>query len=224
MIDLTATHLALRARARTLSVCTTGLQTMGATTAGFTWASGSFLDAGFYPGMQLVGVGYNANNNAPKVVDKVQTGLLTIVGGCEVQNAAGSRSLSVGLPIKRDWENKKFVQADAAGFPYVSEQFVPATHTLWTMTSNGGHSEETGIYALTLFGLSDYGIPAIRKYVDGLRALYAPGTSLSAGSNTVSIRGDVAPQSGQITPQGNGWSTCILRVFWRAFSRNTVAA
>jgi hypothetical protein len=224
VIDESAAVLAFRNRAITLSVSTTGSTTLSATALGFARSSGSFITDGFAQGQEIASTGFSAANNAAKVITGVTAQFLTIRGGCAVQSATAGRTITVGLPSHRAWENEKFEQSDAAGFPYIAEQFVPATSELKTIMGQGGTIEETGLYVLSLYGLSGFGQAGIRKYVNALKALYAPGTNLTAGSHTLKVRGDTSTSAGQIIPLGNEWSVVQIRIPWRAFSINAIAA
>lgn len=224
MIDESAATLAFRNRALTLSAATTGSTTLSATALGYARSSGSFITDGFAQGMEVTATGYSAANNAAHVITGVTSQFLTIKGGCAVQPATAGRNITAGLPSHRAWENESFTESDSVGFPYIAEQFVPATTSLLSITGQGGTVEETGLYVLTLYGLSDYGQAGIRKYINALKALYAPGTTMTAGSHTIRVRGDTSTRSGQIIPLGGEWSTCQLTIPWRAFSINTIAA
>jgi translation initiation factor 1 (eIF-1/SUI1) len=224
VIDESAAVLAFRNRAITLSVATTGSASLSATALGFARSSGSFITDGFVQGQEISATGFSAVNNAAKVITGVTAGFLTIKGGCAVQSSTAGRTILCGLPSHRAWENEKFDQSEAAGFPYIAEQFVPATSELKTIMGQGGTVEETGLYVLTLFGLSGAGQAGIRKYVNALKSLYAPGTTMTAGSHTIRVRGDTSTRAGQIIPLGGEWSTCQLTIPWRAFSINAIAA
>lgn len=221
-LDLLSVHLALRNRALSLVVATTGSVSLSATATGYARASGSFVTDNFLPGMELVASGFAvAGNNGAHVVTAVSALALTC-SGCAVDGAAAGRTLSVGIPAMRAFENVTLTPV--TGRPYFEEDFVPATNSLLTMPAQGGVVRETGLYIPKWYGLSGVGVSALRKSVDGLKALFAPGTLLAAGANTVHIGGDQAPQTGQIIPLTNGWSALTLRVPWWVFSQNLVAA
>lgn len=228
MIDTFAAHLALRNRALSLVVCTTGSQTLSATATGFARSAGSFVTDGFVVGMELnaTGAWVGAGNAGPHVITSVSA-LALGCAGCAVDAPAAARTLSVGLPALRAFENIAFTPQ--SGRPYVEEDFIPATMSLLSFPAQGGQVEETMLYVLKIYGLDgsvlpNAGIAAIRKTVEALRLLFAPGTLIAAGSNTVRVRGDVAVQSGQILPQGDGWSVCSVTIPCRAYSTNTIAA
>ena len=221
MIDELATQLAFRNRALTLSVCTTGSTTLTATTSGYTRASGSFVTDGFKVGMEVSGTGFNATNNAPSLIVGVAASTLTIdrATANTVQTAAAARTLSVGLPALRSWENKKFTPT--AKRLYIAEQFTPSTHKMVTFPASQGLAVETGLYVLTLYGVDDTGVAGIRKTIGALKALFAPGTTITS---SVYVRTDIGPTAGQIIPLDNGFATCQLTIYWQGDSRNVIAA
>lgn len=220
MIDSNAVMLALRNRARSLVVATTGVVTLSATATGYARTTGSFVDDGFVEGEEVVPAGFAANT--PRVITNVQPLTLTTSTAPAVEAAAGGRSLTVGLPLIRSFENKAV--SKVVGRPYVDENFVPGTHALLTAPAQSGIVEETGLYVLTFFGVENTGHLGIRKPLDALKALFAPGTVIPAGSASVRVRGDTSTQVGQIIPQGNGWAACQIRIPWQAFTNNVVAA
>lgn len=223
MISRSAAKLAFRNRAIALSVITTGSAALGVTAVGYTRQTGSFITDGFVVGMEVTpSTGFT--ETTPGVIAEVAAQLLTIKGGRTViQQQAAGRVLVVGLPAIRAWENLDAQDLVLAGRWYVTEQFVPATHELLGQRS-GGLAKETGLYVLTVFAPENIGSLAIEALLDDLLALFTPGTSLTAGSDTVRVRADVAPFAGQIIPQGDGWSRCVLTVPWWALTTNTIAA
>lgn len=220
MIDHTAATLAFRNRALSVSVCTTGASTLSATTTGYARTAGSFVTDGFAPGMEVTPTGFTSN--PVDIVTAVATLTLTVATARTAENAAAGRTISVGLPAHRAWENTDFTPV--SGKPFVEEDYVPATNTLITLPADTGQLEETGLYILKWYGLATYGVTAIRKSIDAVKALFAPGTALTAGSNTVRVRTDTGPYAGQLLPQGNGWSVVVLTVPWRTRTTNAIAA
>lgn len=225
-LDKTAATLALRARAVSVSVATTGTTSIAATATGYTRSAGSFITDGFCVGMELLASGFaTSGNNGYKIVIAVAAGTLTVssLTTMAVEAAGGDELLIVRLPEGRALDNVAFDPTLFSGRPYIEEDFVPATKSLMGQR-NGGLVVETGLYVLKLYGLSDKGLAGIRKVMDALEALYAPGTAMTAGSLTVRVRTDLAPWSGQILPQGDGRSVCVLTVPWECYSNNAIAA
>jgi hypothetical protein len=220
MLSHLASHLALRNRALGLVVCTTGSATLAATATGYSRTSGSFLTDGFDVGMEIVPTGFAANT--VDIVTAVTAHSLSVQEPRAVEAAHAGRTISVGLPVLRAWENVDFTPV--GGRPYVEEEYVPATNRLVTFPASGGQLEETGLFLLKWYGLSAVGISALRTSVDALKALYAPDTVLVAGSNTVRCRSDLGAYCGQIIPIAGGWSVLVLTVPWLARSTNVIAA
>src|SRR5690242_16227481 len=105
-LDLLAVHLALRNRALAVSVTTTGLTSLAATTTGYTRVAGSFIADGFQVGMELLAAGFAGTGNAGyKVVLGVSAGTLTVRSlpdaTMATEAATGDEILTVGLPILR---------------------------------------------------------------------------------------------------------------------------
>lgn len=223
MIDATLAQLALRNRAIALSVCTTGSTSLSATTTGYARAAGSFVTDGFQVGMELLAAGFSeATNNGYSVIEAVTAGALRISGGRTVEVAGSGKTLTVGLPQGRAWENVKFTPV--AGRPYIEEDFVPQPSRLRTFPASGGIVEEPGLYILKWYGLSRTDVVAIRKCVDALKARFAPGTGITlSDGNVVRVRTDIGPFAGQIVPIAGGWSVLTLTVPWLARSTNTIA-
>lgn len=215
--DLLAVHLALRNRALSLVVATTGPTNLSATAAGYHRAAGSFIADGFLNGMEVVPAGFAVNT--PRVIQSVTASDITTATAPAVDAVAGGRTLSVGMPSLRAFENVSLTPE--SGRPYFEEDFVPATTSLLTMPAQGGTVQENGLYVPKWYGLSDVGVSALRKSVDALKALFTPGTLVTAGAHTVRI-GEA--QAGQIIPLTGGWSALTLPIPWWVLSRNLVAA
>ena len=104
MIDHYAAQKALRVKLLTLSVATTGSVQISATATGYERATGSFLTDGFLSGMEVGGTGFGETaNNAKKTLSSV-TALTMTCPNTSVE-AVGARTLDVGLPATRAWEN-----------------------------------------------------------------------------------------------------------------------
>lgn len=284
MISHTDTQLALRNRALTLSVATTGSIAMAATTTGYTRTpvagtgtltavagvgtfsnsqagvlangsivtvagtnyvvsafdgttgcvlsgaptfiataftyTGSFIVDGLRAGMEITPTGFAANT-VDTIVGVTARTVTTRTRTAEA--TAGGRTLAVGFPALRVWENATDTFTPIAGRPYVKEEYSPSTHRLETFPAQNGHVEETGMYILTLYGITGTDLHAIRKYIDKLAALFTPGTVLTAGVDFVRIRSDVASTPGALIPQPGGWTACALQIHWSARSTNLIA-
>jgi hypothetical protein len=219
-LDHDAAHLALRARALTLSIATTGAIDLAATATGFTRSGGSFLTDGFYVGMEIQPAGFSTNT-AKTIKSVAALAILTEETGF-VQASGAGRSLVAGVPSRRAWELVDFTPDP--GRLYIAEEYAPAAPRLISGIAEGGDVEEFGTYRLTWVGLAGNGSSAIRRSVDALLALFTPYTSIVAGAHTLRIGGEPAPFAGEIRSLGNGWARCILTIPWRAFTTNAIAA
>lgn len=219
MIDEGAALLALRARGLTVSVATTGTMSLSATTTGYARAAGSFITDGFIPGMEITPAGFSANT--VDIITGVSALALTTLNARTAEASAGSRSIAVALPSVRAWELKDTSKETGAWM--VREELIPGPSELKGQ-KNGGLVREIGLYVLTLYGPEKYGPLAMRKLTGALKALYAPGTTLTAGSHTLRVRTDSSVYAGQIIPQGDGHARCVLTVPYEAYSINAIAA
>jgi hypothetical protein len=225
VLDHTSSQLALRGRVLTLSVATTGTTSLAATATGYTRAAGSFVTDGFKPGMEVLAAGFaTSGNNGYKILTAVAAGTLTVSSSTTMSTeaAGGNESIVCGLPETRAWEN--VTTTPVPGRWYIEEDYVPATQQLITMPANSGTVEERGLYTLKLYGLSGYGVSSIRKAADAVLALFAPGTTVTAASDVVRVRTDVAPWAGQLLPLEGGWTVVTITVPFAARTTNTVAA
>lgn len=233
MIGRTVGALALRNRAGGATIATTGAVSLTATTTGYARGAGSFITDGFAPGMEITSVtgaqvaaNLQATTAQGRVITAVTAGALTC-SGCATEATPFTGTIAVGLPFKRAYENVDFTPA--TGFAFVEDDFVPATTSLLGQR-DGGMVVETGLYVFKLYGLAGYGRAAIDKAIDVLKDRFAIGTQMTAGSLTLCV-GDVdgnprqrGPYAGQLLPQGDGRTLCVLTVPWYVLSINAVAA
>lgn len=138
--------------------------------------------------------------------------------------ALRARLLAVnGLPAVNAFENKAFTPVQ--GTPYVADQYVPATQQLVGLPAQHGIVEETGLYVVQLYGVDGAGITPLRTLAQAVLAAFTPGTVVTSTANdAIRVRGDVAPMGGQIIPRDDGWATCTIKIPWRAYSQNLIAA
>lgn len=224
MINNLAAHIALRNRLLGVSVATTGLTSLSVSSAGYVRASGSFVTEGFEPGMEVVGSGFIAggNNAAPHIVSEVAA-LVMKCSGVTPEIADTGRSVSCGLPLIRLFENAKTERTP--GRPYVEESYVPATGSVESFPAQGAHREDRGLYVVRWYGLTGYGVAALRRSTDKVLELFAPGTKLIAGADVVYVReGDNIPYAGEVIRLDGGWSAIVVTIPWRAYTTNVVVA
>lgn len=220
MLDEELATFALRTRAIALSVATTGSTSLSANATGFARASGSFLADGFAAGQEILPSGFP--DNTRRMITQVTAQQMTIDGGLSVVGAAAGRTLVCGLPGLRSWENEQQIELDVKR-PYVTDAFRPATSEVYTFPANTGTVLETGLYVLTLYALPKVGILAIRRYVKGIKALFAPGTAIAVGSDTLRMPVRKGVSSSEIIPTVS-WSVVAITIPWEARTTNTVTA
>lgn len=225
MIDHDAAHQAMRNRALSVVVATTGAAALAQTTTGFTRSIGSFVTEGFLVGMEVVPTGFAVNTAG--VITAVTALALTVTGARVAEAEAGGRTLTVGFPPLAAFEGVPFTPQ--VGRWYAIEEYSPSTSELTTSPARNGITSETGDYFVTMYGVIAAGpIPgvgkrAIRKVVDALKARFAPGTTIAAGAHFLRVRDKPGPQTGQIITLETHLAL-QLKVPWIAESTNSIAA
>lgn len=195
MIDRELVSLACRNRLLSLALATTGSTTLAATATGYSRAAGSFVTDGFVVGQEVTPAGFT--QTTPAVLDAVSALTLTVRGGRDVEASGAGRTLSVGLPAFREWEN---VQLKPDGNRWrVKESYLPGPASQITLGS-GGEIEGEPMYVVTLYGIQNTGPSALNKMADAVLALFPPRYPLSlSNGDVVRVRSDEAPYAGQIT-------------------------
>ena len=217
MIDHLALHLAVRAHARTVAVCTTGSITLAATATGYTRASGSFLTDGFAVGMDVTPTGFT--QTAVGTITEVSALAMAINGGRTVQSSGSGRTLAVNFPSRVHYENKRLVPD--AGHPYVAEEYLPGGGPSKETVGAFGELEVRPTYVLRLHAPPDTGISALRQYTDALTTHFAPGTPITVGSDTARVRTDVGPFASPIQQTEDGWAVTVLSIPLRLRTANS---
>jgi hypothetical protein len=219
VIDHEAYHLALRARARTLTVCTTGSTTLSATSAGYARTTGSFLTDGFRPGMQLLAAGFaKSANNGRRVITAVSA-LAIECAGCSGEGAASGRTISVGLPIADGdvealWENVEFTPT--TGVPWTEERYIPGPAPRKVELGEDGEVELRPMYELRIHFPENKAARAVAKYTDAICNHFAHPYYATLGSgDLLRARTDVMPFRGELRPSRPGWvSVAVTLPFW----------
>jgi hypothetical protein len=219
MISHEQMQLAMRTHALTLSVVTTGSVQLSATATGYARSAGSFLTDGFRVGMELTGTSFDtAQNNAAKAITAVSA-LAISAPGCAVE-AVGARTLTVGLPALRAWENVPL--EPIAGRPFVEEQYLPGPSRQITLGSLA-QLEVTPMYVLLLYAVANAGLGTSVPYVDALLTLFAPGTPITlTNGDVLRVRTDVAPFRGQLRQDRPGWAVVPLTIPFRLRTANSL--
>jgi hypothetical protein len=217
MIDEIAMQLALRDWANTLVVATTGTISLAATASGYARTAGSFLDDGFWPGMEITPAGFATNTT--HVVTDVTALELTVSDAVTPESAAGGRSLIVGLPSQNADENKAF--EPTPGVPWVREEFLPGPTAQVTLGPQG-ELESTPMYALHVHVPAGSGL-APKRYVQALRALFAPRTAIPlANGDVLRVRSDTGPYAGQLQQSQPGFAVQPFTIPLRIRSFNLI--
>lgn len=198
MIAHSAYQAACRARAKTLSVCTTGSISMSATASGYVRAAGSFLTDGFAVGMELAASSFSkaANNGAKPITAISADGRTISCPGCVAEASAAGRVLAVGLPLTRRYMN---VGVDTEqGVPYVDEQYIPGPSKVVTL-GPFGEIELTPMYSMAFSVPEGTGEEAASAYQTAFLTLFAPKTAMALSSGeALRVRSDVSPFPSQL--------------------------
>jgi hypothetical protein len=220
VLDYLALRLAIRARLLTLSVCTTGSVNLSATATGYNRAAGSFITDGFAVGMEVNASAFAVpGNNGAHVLTGVTATDLTVDGGLTAEVAGAGRTVAVGLPSTRLWEN--VAGTPVSGKPYVEEDFVTDNPpTLISMPAAGGVVEHTPLYVLRWYFLADVGVLAAEKYVAAVLALFKAATVFTVGGDAARVRGDVMPSRTRLNEDSTGFVRCTVTIPLRAYSTN----
>ena len=225
MINHTTALLALRTQTLTLSVVTTGSATLDATTTGYHRSSGSFLTDGLAVGMEFTPTGFAVN--AAHVITAVTATTVTTPDTIAVEAAGAGRTLAVGLPAIRAWENLTPVNGTApisapvAGRWYVEEDYLPGPAAQVTVGPLG-QIEVLPLYVLKLYGLANTGVTALYKAADALLTLFAPRTSFTVASgDSLTVRTNPAPFRGQLMQADPGWAVVTVTIPLRLRSPNS---
>lgn len=219
MLSHTLTRAALKARLLTLQIATTGSVTLSATATGYARASGSFVSDGFVVGMELTPTGFPTN--PVDVITDVTATLITTRTAHPTASASAARSLTVGLPSMRAFDDEE-IEPDP-GTPYVTAEFSPSTNTLVTIAENYGRAEETGEYFITVYYPKGHSAVALSPTIEALRALFTAGTKITVGSDTLRLRWNPAPRAGAFLPDGP-FMRCQFTAWWACDTRNLIAA
>jgi hypothetical protein len=210
-------QLALRSKLAALLVATTGVMSLSATSTGYARTTGSFVTDGFAVGMEVTPAGFATNT--PRVITAVTALALTVSGAVTPETAAGSRSLTVGLPVSRAWENVAF--QPTAGVPWVREEFLPGPTTQVTIGPNG-ELEALPQYAIYVNVKDDTGLTA-KRYVNALRVLFAPRTEMQlTNGDWLRVRADTGPYAGQLQQSQPGFATQPLTIPLRLRTPNII--
>lgn len=215
--DYQAAQVALRARALTLSVATTGAVSLAATTNGYTRAAGSFVTDGLSPGMEITPTGFASNPVSTLLT--VSALAVTVKDARTAEVAAGGRTLAVGFPSMRAFEGSQFTPV--TGVPYVEEDFIPGPTGQVTIGPNG-ELELFPMYSLKINVPVNTGILTDGKYADAILNLFTPRTAITLPNGDVlRVRTDTGPYRGQRLPLA-GFSVVPVTIPLRVRTTNSI--
>jgi hypothetical protein len=219
VISHAAIQLALRAKAVTLSVCTTGSISLSATTTGYARPNGSFVTDGFAVGMEVTPSGFATNT--VDVITAVDALTMTTKNARAAEVQAAGRTILVTLPSRRAWENLALTTV-VPMVPYVEEQYVPGPSVVDTVGASALITAEP-LYVLNLFLVPNTDLLAARRYGDALLSLFAPRTTIALSSGDVlRVRDDTNPVLGQLRQLTSGFAVMPLSVPLRCFTTNAI--
>lgn len=220
MIDTNLARAAVRSRAEGLVVCTTGSQTLSATATGYARTSGSFVTDGFLVGMEVTPTGFT--QTTPGLITAVSASALAVSSGRTVQAAGAGRTLAVGLPALRAYENTPLTPT--VGRNYVTDEWVPGGASLETMPAANGFLLEDGLSVWKWYGQPGVGADALDVSIRTFMLLFTPGTTLTLSDGSkLAVRGDTAVKRSSIIPL-TSWAVVTVTIPWRAWTRNAIAA
>lgn len=208
----------LRTQLRSTQIVSTGSQTLAATKTGYTRATGSFITDGFEVGMELKPTGYV--NNTPSAIKALSATVITTRQERAVEAAAPGRSLTVGIPSIRAWENKKATPDDNLWF--ISEDYLPGPSVRIT-TGPLAEFDQFPTYVIKLYGFPDVGSQALSKVARGVLLSFLPGLALDLSDGTqLRVRSDPAPYLGQILADDEGFAFIVVTIPLRVRTRNLI--
>jgi len=210
--------VALRQRLQNTVVAETGTGTFGSTGTGFIRLTGSFVDDGFAPGMEVVATGFA--DAGPFVISNVEATQITIRETNRAEITDSGRSLSVGIPSLVAWENKKFTPVDNRW--YLEEDFVPGP-TFQVTVGLFAELEHRMQYVLKLYGLAGEGIKALYSVSEAILAQFPPRLALTMSDGTLlRVRSNPAPTRGQVLPQEAGRAVIVVDIPLFARTDNSI--
>ena len=134
MISNSAVLLALRNRALSLVVATTGSVSLSATATGYARAAGSFVTDGFKVGMDLTATGFTTPGNNGAHVLMAVTALTLSCLGCVAEGPVGGITLASGDVVRIRESPAPYAGALVQASP--GWAFCPVTIPCWIRTAN----------------------------------------------------------------------------------------
>jgi len=193
MIDDLALLRALRTQLLTVEVATTGATTLAATGTGYTRTTGSFIADGFVVGMEVVPSGFTSN--VPVLITRVYA-LTLETDENQVESAGAGRSLTVGIPVLRNWENTDLERQARRWF--ISEDYLPGVQNKYGVGERGIVEQEPA-YVIRLEGVSRTGADAIYTVARKIMEAFPPTLAIIPETgDIVRVGTDPGPFRGQV--------------------------
>jgi hypothetical protein len=194
-------------------VAKTGAVTLGAVADGYTRAAGSFLADRFTKGMEVTPAGFSSSARR-QIVGVTATKIKVEPATVPVQAAAAGRSLIVGVPATRAWEDIQF--DPVAGVTWIEEQFAEGPR--WqSSVGEGGDLTLRPTLNVFVHVPSNSGLAA-RLYADAVLRLFPAGADIpllapTTPADYLKVRVDEAPTSFELIPSRfDGFSTIPVSI------------
>lgn len=211
--------MALRNRVIALEVTTTGSTTLQATSTDYVRTSGDFVADGFVRGQELLPAGFATN--APATIKNVAPLVLTVNQVLIAQAAGAGRSLTVGIPSLRAWENRKVDPQKKLW--HIKEEYIPGPIQNQETKGPLGWVREEPIYFITLRGLSGTGAAALFKAAGAVVASFPPRDALTLADGTIlRVRSLQGPTHGKILQDEDGFAVIVVTIPLWVRTQNTI--
>lgn len=207
MVDNFEVLRALRAHLKAVPVATATGGLYGKTATAFTRTTGSFITEGFVPGMEVAATGFISNSGVHIITGVTETQLTVATSGMVPEAPTVGRTLVVGLPALRAWENMPFVPIDNRW--YIDEDYLPGQSAMATF----GELDHGPIYVIKLYGLAGKGVEGLYRFTDAILRHFRPNLPLPlADGYTAVVRTDPPPFRGQVLPEGASHALVVVTV------------
>ena len=211
---------ALRTQLLTMEAATTGSISMSATSSGFVRTSGSFVTDGIEPGMEVAATGFGSGTNNSDWSIRAVTALTLSVSGLSVEIAGSGRTLVVGLPSGRAWENIHF--EPVTNEPWVEEEYLAGPSSQITVGKSDATLRVDPLYLVKIYVPENLGIGAVNRYADAVLSAYKSNSTMAlTNGDTLRVRTDSSPSRGQMTHSRAGWVVVPVTIPLFLFTINT---
>jgi hypothetical protein len=218
MLDNHAALLALRNRLLTTVVATTGSTTLASTVDGFTRTTGSFVDDGFVPGMEVTPFGFTDNSSS--ILKTVAPTVVTVQDFRLEEPPTPGVSLTVGVPTIRGWINKE-IKPDIGAWR-IKEMFQPGAGRVEGLGSFVWIHYHPS-YMVTFHGPDNSGALPMMRMMDSILGVFPPMLPLVlAGGVVLRVRSTVVPFASELLNDENGQAYIVVTVPLWVRTQNTI--